>query len=251
MYPCAYCVPGINSAGLAHGFSPNRARRSKLRVSLSPLLALANLWRLCVAGLSLCCLCLLLFTDTKPMIETSVTFLGRRVRILVADITSQKVDAIVNAANSTLLGGGGVDGAIHRRGGPRILEECRKLRASRFPQGLPTGEAVLTSAGALPAKYVIHTVGPIVRGGRAPDSALLAACYRNSLAVAAEHQLRSIAFPAISTGAYGYPREQAAPIVSATVESFLRRPTPIAEVRLVFYDPSDADIFLRHHTFSA
>ena len=185
------------------------------------------------------------------MIETSVTFLDRRVRVLVGDITSQKVDAIVNAANSTLLGGGGVDGAIHRRGGPRILDECRQLRASRFPQGLPTGEAVLTSAGALPAKYVIHTVGPIVRGGREPDSALLAACYRNSLALAAEHQLRSIAFPAISTGAYGYPREQAAPMVSATVESFLRHPTPIAEVRLVFYDSSDADIFLRHHTFSA
>ena len=187
------------------------------------------------------------------MIETSVptTFLDRRVRVLVGDITSQKVDVIVNAANSTLLGGGGVDGAIHRRGGPRILEECRKLRASRFPQGLPTGEAVLTSAGALRAKYVIHTVGPIARGGREPDSALLAACYRNSLAVAAEHQLCSIAFPAISTGAYGYPREQAAPIVSATLESFLRQPTSIAEVRLVFYHASDADIFLRHHTFSA
>jgi O-acetyl-ADP-ribose deacetylase len=185
------------------------------------------------------------------MTQASATFLDRRVRVLVGDITSQKVDAIVNAANSTLLGGGGVDGAIHSRGGPRILEECRKLRASLLPQGLPTGEAVLTSAGALPARYVIHTVGPIVRGGREPDCALLAACYRNSLAVASEHQLRSIAFPAISTGAYGYPREQAAPIVSATVESFLRRPTPIAEVRLVFYDPSDADIFLRHHTFSA
>lgn len=178
-------------------------------------------------------------------------FLSGHVHVLVGDITSQNVDAIVNAANSSLLGGGGVDGAIHRRGGPRILEECRKLRASRFPQGLPTGEAVLTSAGALPAKYVIHTVGPIVGGDREPDPALLAACYRNSLALAAEHQLRSIAFPAISTGAYGYPSEQAAAVVSATVERFLRAATKIAEVRLVFYDSSDADIFLRHHTFSA
>ena len=214
---------------------------------------LANLWRLCASALSLWGLGLLRFTDTKPMIGTSLpaTFLGRRVRVLVGDITSQKVDAIVNAANSTLFGGGGVDGAIHRRGGPGILEECRKLRASRFPQGLPTGEAVLTSAGALSAKYVIHTVGPIVRGGREPDSSLLAACYRNSLVVAAEHQLRSIAFPAISTGAYGYPREQAAPMVSAAIESFLRHPTSLAEVRLVFYHSSDAEIFLRHHTFSA
>jgi O-acetyl-ADP-ribose deacetylase len=178
-------------------------------------------------------------------------FLSGRVRILVGDITSQNVDAIVNAANSTLLGGGGVDGAIHRRGGPRILEECRKLRASHFPQGLPTGEAVLTSAGALPAKHVIHAVGPIVRGGREPDSALLASCYRNSLALAAENHLRSIAFPAISTGAYGYPREDAAPVVSSTIESFLREPTSITEVRLVFYDASDARVFLQHHTFTS
>jgi len=179
------------------------------------------------------------------------TFLSGRVRILVGDITAQNVDVIVNAANSTLLGGGGVDGAIHRRGGPRILEECQKLRASRFPQGLPTGNAVLTSAGALPAKHVIHTVGPIVGGGCEPDSALLAACYRNSLALAAEVQLRSIAFPAISTGAYGYPRDEAAPVVSSTIESFLRKPTSISEVRLVFYDSSDARIFLRHHTFTS
>jgi len=178
-------------------------------------------------------------------------FLSGRVRVLVGDITSQNVDAIVNAANSTLLGGGGVDGAIHRRGGPRILEECRKLRASRFPQGLPTGEAVLTSAGALPAKHVIHTVGPIVRGGRDPDSALLAACYRNSLRLAAEGQLRSIAFPAISTGAYGYPREKAAAVVSSTIESFFLEVTSIKEVLLVFYDASDARVFLEHQNFTS
>jgi len=178
------------------------------------------------------------------------SFLSARVRVIVGDITSQQVTAIVNAANSTLLGGGGVDGAIHRRGGPRILEECRRLRASRFPHGLPTGHAVLTAGGALPAKYVIHTVGPICRGDSEPDAELLAACYRNSLALAAEHQLRSIAFPAISTGAYGYPREQAAPVVSVAIESFLRgSPSPV-EVRLVFFDPSDAQIFLRHHAFT-
>jgi len=108
----------------------------------------------------------------------------------------------------------------------------------------------LTSAGALPAKYVIHAVGPIVRG-REPDSALLASCYRNSLALAAESHLRSIAFPAISTGAYGYPREDAAPVVSSTIESFLREPTSITEVRLVFYDASDARVFLQHHTFTS
>jgi O-acetyl-ADP-ribose deacetylase len=179
------------------------------------------------------------------------TFLSSRVRILVGDITSQNVDAIVNAANNTLLGGGGVDGAIHRRGGTRILDECRKIRASRFPRGLPTGEAVLTIGGALPAKYVIHTVGPIMRGVGEPDAALLASCYRNSLALAAKHHLRSIAFPAISTGAYGYPREQAAPVVSSTIESFLREASAISEVRLVFFDLADANIFLRHHRFTS
>jgi O-acetyl-ADP-ribose deacetylase (regulator of RNase III) len=178
------------------------------------------------------------------------SFLENHVHVLVGDITAQNVDAIVNAANSTLLGGGGVDGAIHRRGGPRILEECRKLRASKFPNGLPTGEAVLTTAGDLPAKHIIHTVGPIRRGNSEPAAALLAACYHNSLALAAEHQLRSVAFPAISTGAYGYPREHAASVVSAAIESFLCQPTSIAEVRLVFFDSSDAQIFLHHHSFS-
>jgi O-acetyl-ADP-ribose deacetylase (regulator of RNase III) len=178
------------------------------------------------------------------------SFLCNRVHVLVGDITAQRVDAVVNAANSTLLGGGGVDGAIHRRGGPAILEECRKLRTERFPRGLPTGEAVLTTAGALPAKFVIHTVGPIVHGGGTGHADLLAACYRNSLILAAEHRLRSIAFPAVSTGAYGYPREEAAPVVSSTIEYFLREATTINDVRLVFYDPSDAQIFLEHHAFS-
>lgn len=183
--------------------------------------------------------------------NTLASFLKNRVHVVVGDITSQNVEAIVNAANSTLLGGGGVDGAIHRRGGPRILEECRQLCATRFPQGLPTGEAVITVAGNLTAKHVIHTVGPICRGDSEPDAERLAACYRNSLALAAEHQLRSVAFPAISTGAYGYARELAAPVVSSTLESFLREPSSVEEVRLVFFDQSDADIFLRHHCFAA
>lgn len=177
------------------------------------------------------------------------SFLASRVHVLVGDITAQDVDAIVNAANSSLLGGGGVDGAIHRRGGPRILEECRRLRASRFPGGLPTGEAVCTTGGNLPARHVIHTVGPICGYNAEPDAALLAACYRNSLVLAAAQKLRSIAFPAISTGAYGYPREQAAPVVSNSIETFLSRPSSIAEVRLVFFDHSDAQIFLKNHTF--
>jgi len=181
--------------------------------------------------------------------SSGAAFLGGRVRVLVGDITSQQVDAIVNAANSTLYGGGGVDGAIHRRGGPRILEECRKIRAERFPQGLPTGEAVATSAGLLPARYVIHTVGPIARGERGLDDEALAACYRNSLALAMELGIRTIAFPAISTGAYGYPRDQAAAVVSRTIESALSEQVAIDEVRLVFYDQADAEIFLRCQCF--
>src|SRR5262245_47424049 len=130
-------------------------------------------------------------TGTKSMSSgTSLaSFLNDRVHVLVGDITSQPVDAIVNAANSTLLGGGGVDGAIHRRGGPRILEECRKLRSSRFPQGLPTGEAAITTAGNLPAKHVIHTVGPICGANSKLEAERLAACYRNTLALEAEHTL--------------------------------------------------------------
>lgn len=140
------------------------------------------------------------------------SFLGGRVRVLVGDITTQQVDAIVNAANSTLLGGAGVDGAIHEAGGPQILEECREIRRTRFPQGLETGEAVITTAGRLPARYVIHTVGPIKGVWGKRDAEMLAACYRNSLVLAVQQSLRSIAFPAISTGIYCYPREEAAAV---------------------------------------
>ena len=179
------------------------------------------------------------------------SFLNDRVHVSIGDITAQSVDAIVNAANGTLLGGGGVDGAIHRGGGPRILEECRKLRASVFPRGLPTGEAVITTAGDLRAKHVIHTVGPICRGDSEPDARLLAACYRNSLVLAAERRLRTVAFPAISTGAYGYPREQAAPVVSAAIEAFFAEPSSITGVCLVFFDSSDARVFLQNQSFSS
>jgi O-acetyl-ADP-ribose deacetylase len=178
------------------------------------------------------------------------SFLSGRVLVLVGDITTQNVDAIVNAANSTLLGGGGVDGAIHRKGGPQILEQCREIRRTRYPDGLPTGEVVLTSGGRLAARHVIHTVGPITRPGQKPDASLLAACYRNSLALAASHGFRSIAFPAISTGVYGYPRHLAAPVVSETIESALAAGTVVKEVRLVFYQPDDARVFLENQRFT-
>ena len=138
------------------------------------------------------------------------TFLNGRVVVLTDDITGQKVDAIVNAANSTLMGGGGVDGAIHRAGGASILEECRELRRTQYPDGLPTGEAVITGGGNLFARHVIHTVGPIYGFQHGSDAELLAACYRNSLGLSVEHGLSTIAFPSISTGAYGYPRAEAA-----------------------------------------
>lgn len=182
--------------------------------------------------------------------EVLQAFLGGRVCVFVGDITLHDVDALVNAANSSLLGGGGVDGAIHFRGGPQIVEECREIRRTRYPQGLPTGEAAITSGGRLAARYVIHTIGPITRLGQEPDATKLAACYRNSLTLAVEHSTRSIAFPAISTGAFGYPPELAAPVVSQTLESFLIGEPLLQDVRLVFYKPRDAQIFLRHQTFA-
>jgi O-acetyl-ADP-ribose deacetylase (regulator of RNase III) len=181
--------------------------------------------------------------------EPQQTFLGGRVVIAVADITREAIDAIVNAANATLLGGGGVDGAIHRAGGPAILAACREIRRTEYPDGLPTGEAVITTAGNLPAKHVIHTVGPIYgrHGGR--EGELLAACYRNSLALAKAHSLTSIAFPAISTGAFGYPPSEAAAVSSQAITEFLDRDETLAEVRLVFFLPRDLKSFLKHHKF--
>jgi O-acetyl-ADP-ribose deacetylase (regulator of RNase III) len=144
-----------------------------------------------------------------------------RIILINGDITREKCDAIVNAANSSLLGGGGVDGAIHRAAGPRLLEECRRIRTIQFPDGLPTGEAVLTSGYNLPASFVIHTVGPVWRGGRHGEAELLAACYRNVLNIANQEKFDTIAIPAISTGAYSFPPEPAAEIAVTVVCEYL------------------------------
>jgi O-acetyl-ADP-ribose deacetylase (regulator of RNase III) len=175
-------------------------------------------------------------------------FLNGRVIVKVGDITREDVDAIVNAANSSLLGGGGVDGAIHRNGGPEILKECKEIRNRQYPDGLPTGEAVITTGGRLKAKYVIHTVGPVYGRGGEDKKALLASCYRNSLTLAKDKGLATIAFPAISTGVYGYPLEEAAQVSSAAIDGFLQADTSIREVRLIFFGQNDADTFLRNTT---
>src|SRR5438067_6820951 len=178
------------------------------------------------------------------------SFLNNRVIVVVGDITKQDVDAIVNATNPSLFGAGGVDGAIHRAGGPEILEECREIRRTRFPQGLPTGEAVITTGGKLPALYVIHTVGPIYgeHGGR--EAELLANCYHNSLSLAVEKNLSSVAFPEISTGVFGYPPDEAAKVSSKTIEDFLSTDRQLKEVRLVFFQDRDAEVFLANQEFS-
>ena len=170
------------------------------------------------------------------MASAMLEIAGATIVLEQGDLTAAVVDAIVNAANSSLLGGGGVDGAIHRKGGAAILEACRRIRAERAPDGLPTGDAVITTGGNLPARYVIHTVGPVY--SRKPDAArLLAACHENSLALAREHGLRTVAFPAISTGVYRYPLAEAAPIALATTAAALaRHPGGLAEVRFVLYD---------------
>jgi O-acetyl-ADP-ribose deacetylase (regulator of RNase III) len=155
-----------------------------------------------------------------------------RVTLLMGDITAQEVDAIVNAANSSLMGGGGVDGAIHRTGGPAIIEECRRLRATTHQQGLPPGRAVATTAGRLAARWVIHTVGPVYSANE-DRSSILASCHAESLRVAAELGARTVAFPAISTGVYRYPLDKAAPVAIGAVAD---APAPIEEIRFVLFD---------------
>jgi O-acetyl-ADP-ribose deacetylase len=155
-----------------------------------------------------------------------------RIFLQRGDITEQEVDAVVNAANSSLMGGGGVDGAIHRKGGPAIKDDCKALRADRYPDGLPTGEAVATTAGNLPADWVIHTVGPVY--AKSEDrSHLLARCHTNALRVADEIGAKTVAFPAISTGVYGYPVDEAAPVAVGTVAE---AETKVKEVRFVLFN---------------
>jgi O-acetyl-ADP-ribose deacetylase (regulator of RNase III) len=164
--------------------------------------------------------------------------MAKRIAVIEGDITKQNVDAIVNAANTTLLGGGGVDGAIHRAAGPELLEECRKLG------GCPTGEARITKGYKLLAKHVIHTVGPVWRDGQRGEDALLANCYRNSLGLAARHGLRAIAFPAISTGAYGFPMERATRIAVGECKKFLEQHPSIEKVAFVCFGKAAYDCYL-------
>jgi O-acetyl-ADP-ribose deacetylase len=166
-----------------------------------------------------------------------------RLSYITGDITKMEVDAVVNAANSSLMGGGGVDGAIHARGGRAILDECKAIRASQYPDGLPAGEAVPTTAGNLCARHVIHTVGPVWRGGTKGEAAVLASAYRSCLAVASSIRSKSVAFPAISTGAYGFPKELAAKIAFRTVMAHLDTDTFPQRVYLVFFKESDLKIF--------
>lgn len=164
-----------------------------------------------------------------------------KIEIIKGDITKIKVEAIVNAANSSLMGGGGVDGAIHRAGGAAILEECRKIVARQG--GCKTGEAVITTGGNLPAKFVIHTVGPVWNNGKKKEGSLLASCYQNSLKLAIEHKLSSIAFPNISTGIYGYPKKEAAEIAVDTVSGFLKQNNFLLKVYFVCFDEENYHLY--------
>ena len=177
------------------------------------------------------------------------SFLDGRVVAKVGDLTLEAVDAIVNAANRTLMGGGGVDGAIHSRGGPEILAECKQIRLRDLPNGLPTGQAVITTGGRLIAKHVIHTVGPIYGQHSGNEAKLLADTYRNSLALAEANGLTTIAFPSISTGAFSYPKAEAAAVSSEAIKGFLQKSDLIREVRLVFFHKADLNVFLSHHAF--
>ena len=164
-----------------------------------------------------------------------------RIELIKGDITKLKVDAIVNAANSSLMGGGGVDGAIHRAGGPAILEECRKIVARQG--SCPTGKAVITTGGRLPAKFVIHTVGPFWNGGKYNETEKLCDCYRNSLSLAIENKITTIAFPNISTGIFGYPKKEAATVAIRSVSDFLEGNSFINKISFVCFDDENYRIY--------
>ncbi len=166
-----------------------------------------------------------------------------RIILVLGDITEQETDAMVNAANSSLMGGGGVDGAIHRKGGAEILKECKLIRQTSYPTGLPTGKAVVTTGGKLKAKKVIHTVGPIWAGGNNGEPELLAEAYRNSLALALKFGLKTISFPSISTGAYGYPIQKASRVAIRAAREFLEKNEGIEEVRFVLHSTHDLKIY--------
>lgn len=176
-------------------------------------------------------------------------FLEEKVCVKVGDITTECTDAIVNAANSTLLGGGGVDGAIHREGGPSILEECKKLRETEYPNGLGDGEVAVTNSGKLFSWIVIHTVGPVWKGGEKGEPEKLRACYLNVLDEAERHGCLTISFPAISTGIYHYPKELAAEVASIAIQDYFDESNLIAQVRLVFFSEEDAKIFTQNQKF--
>ena len=164
-------------------------------------------------------------------------------QLVMGDITDVEADVIVNAANSSLMGGGGVDGDIHRKGGSKILEECKRIRETEWPDGLPTGKAVITSGGKLKAKYVIHAVGPVWFGGLHVEAELLKQAYRNTLKLAASKGLKTIAFPSISTGTYGYPIEEASRISLATVKTFLEKEDRFERVIFVLHSAHDLEIY--------
>jgi len=169
--------------------------------------------------------------------------LNGRLRLILGNIVNLHADVIVNAANRSLLGGGGVDGAIHQAGGPAILSECQEIRRTKYPKGLPTGEAVVTGAGRLPARYVIHTVGPIWHGGKDREAEMLSSSYIKSLLLAEKIGAESILFPSISTGAFGYPREKAARVVWECISEYVKNHARPTKIGLVFFAPVDLAIF--------
>ncbi len=170
---------------------------------------------------------------------------------IIGDITQQKVDAVVNAANRELAGGSGVNGAIHKAGGPEIYRFCEDLRAKKYQDGLPAGQSAITPGGKLPAKWIIHTVGPKYAQHDGKEAELLASCYRTALELAESHKLESIAFPAISTGVYGYPPEEAAKVASQAVQSSLQSLKSIQEIRFVFFSERELKIFKKNSVLDA